>query len=277
MQKTIPNFIKFCDAVLKYSLYALIFLLPIAFLPWTADAFDFNKQALLVFLGFIALSAWIVKILISGKLVFRSSKIHFAFFSMLLFFALATAFSINRRGSFWGWPSITSESLLSLLGFAALYFLVSSAFSRREVVNLMVAAGFSGALAILLGTFQLLGIFLPFSFAQTASFNSIGTVGELGLFSAILLPLFIVLVMQGNKWLRVIFSIAVAVSAGCLALVNYAVVWWVVLAGCAILMLFGVIKKDFFDLRWLGLPMFFWCCHYFLLFCGSNCLLSKGL
>ena len=34
--------IKICDWVTKYSIYVAIFLMPIFFLPWTADVLDFN-------------------------------------------------------------------------------------------------------------------------------------------------------------------------------------------------------------------------------------------
>ena len=46
---------KICEQVIKYTLYISAFLVPILFLPFTSDVFDFNKQAVLIFLSFIAL------------------------------------------------------------------------------------------------------------------------------------------------------------------------------------------------------------------------------
>ena len=59
--------LKICDRVAKYAIYIAIFLIPIFFLPWTADVLDFNKQALLLVLIFVSLFAFLSKILISGK------------------------------------------------------------------------------------------------------------------------------------------------------------------------------------------------------------------
>ena len=116
--------LKICDWIARYSIYAAIFLMPIFFLPWTSDVLDFNKQTLLILLGFVALFAWMLKVLISGKFELHMSKMHIAVGAVFLVYLLATLFSVNRYGSFWGWPQVTAESLLTLTSFLVFYFLV---------------------------------------------------------------------------------------------------------------------------------------------------------
>lgn len=251
------SLIKTCDVITKYSIYVLAFLLPVLFLPWTSDALDFNKQALLVLLVFISLFAWMAKVLISGKLSLNLNKIQIAVFILLLMFLGATLFSADRYGSFWGWPRVSAEGFLSILCLALLFFLVSNAFSKNHIVTLLKIFSISGVLTVLFGVFQLFGMYMPFSFAKTPSFNTVGSVGSMGLFAAILLPLLFILEISSKKWLKIVFGAGIAVCLLALIVINYSVVWWVVLLSSVLIVIFGVVKKDLFDLRWLALPMFF--------------------
>jgi tetratricopeptide (TPR) repeat protein len=257
MADEFPLVIRFSEIISKYSIYILVFLLPILFLPWTSDMLDFNKQTLLVLLVFTAFFSWIAKVLISGKFSVNLNKTHIAVLVLFLACSASAFFSLDKYGSFWGWPRVTSESLLSLIGLAVLYFLISNAFSKKEIITLVIISAVSSLLAGLLGVFQLLGLFLPFDFAKSASFNTIGLVGSLGIFLAVFLPLLIILEISAKKWLQIVFGIAIAITLAALILINYLFVWWLVLVGMAIILLFGALKKDVFDLRWLSLPMFF--------------------
>lgn len=249
--------VKISEIISKYSIYVLVFLLPILFLPWTSDMLDFNKQTLLVLLVSIALFSWIIKVLVSGKFSANLNKTHIAVLVLFLVSLVSTLFSLDKYGSFWGWPRVTSESLLSLIGLAVLYFLISNAFSKKEIISSVILLIVSGLLAGLLGIFQLLGLFLPFNFAKSVSFNTIGLVGSLGIFLAVFLPLLVVLEISAKKWLKIVFGVAIAITLVALIVINYSIVWWVVLIGMALILLFSMLKKDIFDLKWISLPMFF--------------------
>jgi len=257
MQKQFLVIIRICKIIFRYSIYILVFLLPILFLPWTSDALDFNKQAILVLFVFLALFAWMARVLVSGKLSLNPNKTHI--FAAVLFLAvlLSTVFSLDKYGSFWGWPRVTSESLITLMSLAVFYFLVSNVLSKKDIFISITLLGLSGFFVCALAVLQFFGFFLPFNFAKSAAFNTIGMVGALGLFTATLLPLLIILEMYSGKKLKIVFGAGIALSAAVLVLINYPFVWWAVLAGCATLILFGVVKKELFDLRWLGLPIFF--------------------
>ena len=250
--------IKICDKISKNSIYLLVFLLPLFLLPWTANVLDFNKQALLIVLVSVSLFAWMLKVLVSGKFSFSLTKFHIPVVALFLVYFASTIFSLWRYGSFWGWPLIVSESLLTIICLSLLYFLVSNIFKRKEILYLIILLVLSGFLAILCGVFQLFGRFLlPWGFSETVSFNTIGTVNVLGLFAAVLLPLTIVLVIKTKKVLKGVFVAALVLDTVLLVLINFSVAWWVVIVGVALVMIFGVQKKDFFDNRWLVLPMFF--------------------
>lgn len=250
--------LRICDWVTKYSIYAAIFLAPVFFLPWTAEVLDFNKQTLLLLLAVAALFSWMLRVLISGKFEVNISKMHIVAAVLFLVYLLSTIFSVNRYGSFWGWPQSSSESLLTLLAVLLFYFLVSNVFSKRNTFTAAVILSFSAVLAELLGILQLLGLFIiPFNFAKFIAFNTVGSVGSLGFFAAIMLPLATTLLILSRKWWKVLFILEIILSALILFLVNYSIIWWVVVAGSAVIMFFGIMKRDIFDGRWMALPMFF--------------------
>jgi len=267
MAKDDSMFSKICNWIVKYIIYTVIFLIPILFLPWTSDMLDFNKQTLLILLGFVALLIWMMKTLISGKIESRNSKMHIVIGILFLVYLLATIFSINRYGSFWGQPQLISESLLSLIGLAIFYFLISNTFTEKNIlvgINIVLA---SSLVAETIGVFQLSGSFIiPFYFTKSISFNTIGTVGSLGFFAAILLPLSVAMLIVSKKWWKILFAIQIFLSVLILFLLNYPIVWWAVVVGSALLIIFIAIKKDLFDGRWMALPMFFLIVSLFFIF-----------
>jgi len=250
--------LKVCDWVAKYSIYAAIFLTPLFFLPWTSEVLDFNKQALLIFLAVVSFFAWVLGVLISGKLELNIDKIHIFVGVLFLAYVLSTVFSVYRYGSFWGWPQITSESLLSIVAIFLFYFLASNIFSKKDIFTSTIVLFFSAIIAELIGAFQLLGWFIfPATFSKSVLFNTIGSVGSLGFFAAILLPLSVLLLMSAKKWWKALFISEIVVSAVVLFLINYTIVWWVVIVSAALIIVLGSLKRDFFDTRWMALPMFF--------------------
>jgi len=250
--------ITLCDNIVKVSIYSLAFLLPIFFAPWSSDALDFNKQALLTLLSFLGLFAWMLKTLVSGKFSLNVNKIHIVVGALFLVYLVSTVFSVMRYGSVWGWPQPTSESLLSIIGIFIVYFLVSNNFSKKEIQQLLILLVISGSLAVLYGLFQIFGWYvIPFSFAKNIAFNTVGQVGSLILFAVLLLPLSIVFLVTSKKYLRLLFVVNIALTFILLLLVGYTFIWWVVLVDSALIVILGIIKRNLFDGRWMFLPMLF--------------------
>lgn len=249
--------VRICDFISKYSIYTLVFLLPVFFLPWTSDILDFNKQALLLFLVSLSLFAWMLKSLILKELIINLNKTYIFVAVLFFVYLLSTIFSLWRYGSFWGWPQVISESLVSLLGLVVFYFLITNLFDKKEISRLILLLVFSGSLALFIGFLQILGLFLlPFSFAKTTIFNTIGTVGSLGFFIIVLLPLIITL-LTSKKSVSFILLVVVIFTLAILVILNYLILWWLTIIASVLIMVFGIQKKDLFDSRWLIFPMFF--------------------
>jgi len=147
----------YCERVSKISLYILIFLLPIFFLPWTANVLEFNKQALLIILAFVSFFAWLLRVLISGKAKVNVSLVYIPVLLPLLAYLVSTLFSWWRYGSFWGWPQPVSESLASLIGLTLVYALVINVFKAKEIFSLAFTLVISSLLANVLRAFANFG------------------------------------------------------------------------------------------------------------------------
>jgi len=249
--------IKVWQLISKTSIYFLVFFLPIFFLPWTAEVLDFNKQTLLLFLVFISLISWFLQFLAEGKVRVNFSPFNLLIIVFLAVLAVSTGFSFYRYGSFWGWPLNIASSFLTVLGLAILYFLIINLFRKNELVWLFFTLGFSSFLAVLFGTFQLLGKFIfPLDFTRFTSFNSVGTINSLAIFSAAFLPLLCSLIFLSKRVAKILFAVFSLAALVLIFLVNFWLAWLLVLVGAVTLLIFGMIKRESFNFSWLVLLMF---------------------
>lgn len=195
--------IQICNCAIRYALYILAFSVPLFFLPFTTQALDYNKQMLVVVLSIVAIVAWLVKAVKTGKLVWRRSFANVLILVFLASWGLSTFFSLSRAGSFFGFLNHLTLSFLSIVSFLIIYFLAMNVKTRKSPSTLLgtgadnkrigadgqesfggiIRFAFYGiAAASIIGLFQLLKIFVfPFDFAKSASFNTVGTFNSLAL------------------------------------------------------------------------------------------------
>ena len=234
------NLALFLDKLNKISLYLLLFLLPLFFLPLTQSVLDYPKQTLLLFLVFLSLIGWLGKQFIQRKIIIRESKLlYLALTLVLLLFCLSNIFSLWSRASFWGWPLSISDSFLTFLSLVLLTLLFINTFqTEREIFSALLILLISGALVGIFLLLQLYGIFvLPFAASQIFSFNTIGIVNQAVLFLAILLPISLVLAFRIRK---PIFWLILLILLGSVILVDFKNAWIVLLFGFLTLTIFGL-------------------------------------
>ena len=245
------------DKITKVSIYLLVFILPIFFLPWTTNVLDFNKQVLLLFLVFLSFFGWLLKSLIEGKISLNLNLFNIPVLVFLVILGIGTLFSVYRYGSFWGWPLDIASGFLTIFVFILLYFLIINLFKKEEIFGLLLTLVFSSFLAVLFGAFQIFGKFLfPFDFAKLTSFNTIGTVNSLGIFAALLLPLIISLIFISKRLIKILLIIFGLITLGLAILINFWAVWISLLIGVAAILTFGIARRKIFQANWLTLPMF---------------------
>jgi tetratricopeptide (TPR) repeat protein len=250
------------DKTIKYLIYILVVLIPLWFLPISINAVEFNKQALMVLLVVITLILWLIKVLNQGELKWKSNILNIALGAFLIICILATIFSLRSHSSLVGWPSHLSGSLINILTFIALYVLIINNFKGiKQTFGLLFAFLVSSALVTIIGLLQLWGGFIfSWDFTKIISFNTIGTVNTLGIFSAVVLTLITALlfVIQRSE-IRIFFVILGILNLIILLNINFWVLWLILAIGMAIILVFGLMRVVRLEenISWIALPMVF--------------------
>ena len=224
------------------SLYLLVFLIPLWFLPFTQNILDHQKQTLLVVLTFFWFIAFLAGVMKQGEFILRMNWFYILMFLLLAMVGISTIFSLWSYGSFWGLPLDAADNFLSVFAFVLLCIAISQSMERpsRLFLLLSLLVG-SVTLAILFAFLQSKGIFLlPFSFSHISLFNTLGTPNSIALLSVILIPLTFVLASSGKLLLRASFGALVLALFGVAALINFFDAWVVLVGELGIFLVLGI-------------------------------------
>jgi tetratricopeptide (TPR) repeat protein len=248
------------NEAIKKIIYVLVFLIPIWFLPITINAVELNKQVVMVLLIIASLILWSIKILNRGEIKWKSNILNVAFGVFALICIISTIFSIRPYGSLVGWSDHLSGSLINILCFIALYFLIVNNFKElKETFNLLFIFTVSSAIVSVIGMLQIWGKFiLPFGITKIISFNTIGSVNTLGIFVAVMTILITaMLFMVKRKGIKLFLILLGLLNIFILISINFWVLWLVLGVGMIIILLFGLMQmvKLGEKISWIALPI----------------------
>lgn len=222
------------DKIIKYSLYSLVFLLPLFFLPLTNFPLLLNKQMLLSVFVFLLLILWIVKIISSGKLDFRWNKITGSVLLLILVLGISTLFSGSKIQSFWG-MSFEPDTLFSFILYGLVFLLFANLVNKDQLKSVLISfLASSGILSVLFLIQSLWRPIFSWDFAQSIGFNSVGTVQTLAIFLGAAFVVLLSLTSTGFKLLRadkkinVKFLLAILLGILLFAsifIINYWIAW----------------------------------------------------
>lgn len=248
------KFIFLFDAVSKGALYLLAFLLPLWVLPFTIDPVQFQKQALLAVLLFVAVVAWFAKLLNERVVRLRKSWVHIPVLLLVGVVGISTIFSLWRYGSFWGWPLHATDNFLTVFLFAALYFFVVHSIQDRVSLSRFFVSLIAGVVAA--GLISILQLYRAFPATLVPAANTIGTVNSVAILAAMLIPLSLLVALSVGGRLRWVFSACTGLLLLTVMLINFQSAWLVLGAGSLVLLGFGMWnlrKKTRFG--WVSFPM----------------------
>jgi hypothetical protein len=118
---------KILNQVIKTNIYLLVFLLPLFFLPFSFEVFEFNKQYLLFFLTSLTFFAWLAKmILVDKEIKFKRTPLDVPIVTFLLVAVVGIFFSADRISSIFGFYGKFSDGLIGLLSLVLTYFLITN-------------------------------------------------------------------------------------------------------------------------------------------------------
>lgn len=116
---------KIINFLIKFPLYALVFLMPLFWLPLTIESYEFNKQYLLVFLVAVAFLAWLAKlVVVRKKLFFRRTALDLWILIFAFIIILSAVFSSDSISSWLGYYGRFFGSAIGTLALIVMYFVV---------------------------------------------------------------------------------------------------------------------------------------------------------
>ena len=263
---------KLLNRIVKISIYLLVFLVPLFFLPFTFEAFEYSKQYLLFFLVSVAFFAWVAKmVLIDKEIRFKRTPLDLFVLAFLLVGVLSAIFSVDKSSSLFGFYGRFSGGLIGLLSLGGLYFLITnntsmnneqrttsktvhrSPFTVHSFIKLFL---WSAGVVILMSYFSLFGVWakisnlisLPGVMLQR-TFNPIsGSLEGLAVFLAVVAVFLIgqILAKSAKRKAKSIFYwFLLAAALFLLLIIDFTAAWLVVLVSLFLFVGFSLWKRIF--------------------------------
>lgn len=232
------------DRIIRGIIYALAFLLPLLFTPWTFEPLEFSKQMLLFVAVSAAVLTWLLKLLVLRQWQFVKTPLDVPILVFLGLYLLASLFSVDRVASFLGFYGSFSGNFFQVLFLILFYYLVVNHFNTPESLKkLLNLFSLSVAIALIYAVLQFFGLFIfRLPFTKIESFNTVGGLLTLSLLSV----LYVVLALgqTSDSWFGLtgkLWKILGLVSAFLILLtVNFIFAWVALLLGALLFMVFQV-------------------------------------
>jgi len=279
---------------MKISIYSLVFLLPLFFLPFSFEAYEFNKQYLLFFLVSIAFFSWIAKmVLVDNELRFKRTPLDILVVVFIFLAILSAIFSVDKNSSIFGFYGRFSNGLIGLISLGLLYFLITNnvSLSGKPLINadeLPITADKKSAkisqksalisvsgliktflwavfFVILFSYFSILKVWgFQFQLPQVmlqSTFNPVsGSMEGLSIFLAVVISLLVGMILlkrAPGKLSSIIYYFLLLTSLGLMIIIDFQASWIVLLVTTALLLGLSIGKRMFREnVNKLLLPIF---------------------
>lgn len=211
----------------KSFLYALIFLLPLFFLPLTIYPVDANKQLLAAILISAALLCYLANAYFTRRIIYSKSILAYAAVFFVFAAGLSAIFSVSPNNSLYGDYTQADVFIDSVIYGLALY-LAAVFFKKGDFNNIGISFLASLVILSLLGLLQLFGVYIfPFDFSKQAGFNVFGSVINFDIFIAFGLMLIVAALVEFNFSIKTKAGLVFAglLFAVNLILINYQPIW----------------------------------------------------
>lgn len=113
--------------VVKTLIYLLVFLVPLFWLPFSFELFEFNKNYLILFLVLLAFLAWLAKMVFEDKKIrVKTGPLDLFVGIFLLAMIFSAVFSVDKTSTLFGFYGRFWPNIISLLSLGLFYFLITN-------------------------------------------------------------------------------------------------------------------------------------------------------
>ena len=237
------DFIKFAPKIIFGLIIIAAFGLPLFFLPTTSEFFEFNKFGALLAITVIGYLVWTGRMVLEDKTAFTRTPLDIPILVFVAVNFIAAISGIDQYISITGSSGALWPAFLPVATVAAFYFLaVSNLKTKKEAWAIIWALILGTAIASAVAVMSYFGLYLPFDFARTRSFNTVGVINNLALMQIIVIPLTLYFgVFENNKNSRILASVAALVISLSFVLINITALY-ISIAIVLIFLSYGLLK-----------------------------------
>jgi len=248
--------------IINTNIYVLVFLVPLFFLPFSFESFEFNKQYLLFFLVSLAFFAWLAKMaLIDKELRFKRTPLDLFILGFLVIGILSAVFSVDKTSSLYGFYGRFSNGLIGLLSLGALYFIITNNLDIKRIPGLLKTFIWSSFIVVLFTYLAVFGVlakltFLPRVMKQIIFNPTAASLEGLSVFLAILVTFLAGLLLTRNGK-NIFYWILLVAVLGLMIMIDFSSAWLVLLVTLILFVILSLWKRLFRDnVNRLLIPIF---------------------
>lgn len=248
------------DWIIKFSIYATIFFLPLFFLPTVSSVLELNKQFLLVVLIGVGFLAWVGKMAWENEIRFKKVFVLVPVITFLGVMCLSAIFSVYREISIWGIEGEEHKSLISMIFFGAMFILIlNNIKTKKEIFKTVFILLSSGFLVCLYGALQIWGKYIiPNAAFENQFFNTIGSVYIFEAYIAGLFLICLALFLEDiNKIIKIVLILLSFFFFFILLVINLKIIWVALLFAIALILGASTVKTGAKASQARVLPMVF--------------------
>src|SRR3989344_868811 len=214
-------------------LIGLVFLLPLLWVPFTADVLEFNKQAILLVAAPLLLFLWLLKSVREKEISFSLTAQILASIVFVVILGGAALLSQDRWRSIIGFGAESHESFATILAVAIIAFSAVTILKEKSILlkilsSFSVSAGLVAIIALVAAFGGLQGLSFP------PGFNTIGTLSGFTVFLAAAFLVSFGLIHITRGVIRAILLLVLITQFIALFILGTAIGWLLVAVGAAV-------------------------------------------
>jgi len=148
------NYLGIFQTIITWGFYLLFFTVPLIFTSKSSELFEFNKMMVVYAATVVIVAAWIGKMVIAKKIIYRPSFMAIPLLLYLASHVISAIFSLDTRTSIFGYYSRFHEGLLATISYLLLYFAAVSNLNAKNVKVILYSSLASGIIIAVWGTFE---------------------------------------------------------------------------------------------------------------------------
>ena len=128
------------NKIIALSFYCLFIVVPLILTPYNYELFEFNKMLAVYFLTIIIATAWVSKMILQKRIIFRRTPFDLPLLLFLASQIISTVLSIDPHTSVWGYYSRFNGGLMSTICYITLYYaFISNAVSVKNSLKVILS------------------------------------------------------------------------------------------------------------------------------------------